>query len=171
MRKLIVLLVLLLVFWGVWSVVEQYGVNLNILPNIQNNKNISGEKIRVVSEESEVIDIVNKVSPSVVTVGIEQNVSPADPFNFFNIPQQTPQQREQDIGSGFVVETDGLIVTNKHVVSTAGQYKVITHDGKKYDVKSIYRDSANDVAVIKIDAKDLKPVVMGDSSKVKVGKL
>ena len=60
------------------------------------------------------------------------------------------------------------------MVSAPGKYKVITHDGKKYDVVSIYRDPINDIAIVKINpsaGSGLKPVEMGDSSKVKVGQL
>ncbi|MDE2025739.1 MAG: trypsin-like peptidase domain-containing protein, partial [Patescibacteria group bacterium] len=78
-------------------------------------------------------------------------------------------------GSGFVVSTDGLIVTNKHVVSdTSGTYQVITASDKKYDVKKIYRDPLNDIAILKIDpsqnvGETLKPVKLGDSTNLQVG--
>ncbi len=158
MKKLILIVILLIAFLGVWNVI------------IHNKKiELSTEKVKIVSEESVVIDIVDKVSPSVVTVGIEQKIVNFDPFDMFARPQAT--QQEQDIGSGFIVATDGLIVTNKHVVSSPGKYKVITNDGKKYDVESIYRDPVNDIAIVKIVASKLRPVEMGDSSKIKVGQL
>ena len=81
----------------------------------------------------------------------------------------------QDIGSGFVVSKDGLIVTNKHVVAdTSLTYKVATSDGKTFDVKEISRDPNNDIAIIKIDpttgsGQVLKPVELGDSSNLQVG--
>ena len=164
MRKLILIVVILLIVLGVWNIVSSY------LPN----EIKSSEKIKIVSEESIVIDIVEKVSPSVVTVGIEQKIINFDPFDIFSSPTAT--QREQDIGSGFIVSAQGLIVTNKHVVGAPGKYKVITHDGKKYDVASIYRDPVNDIAIVKINptegsGQSFKPVEMGDSSKVKVGQL
>ena len=168
MRKLILIVAVLIVLLALLS-----GISSS-LPNFSNfvqeqSKNIpSYEKVKIVSEESVVIDIVEKISPSVVTVGIEQRVINFDPFDIFQRPQGINQ--EQDIGSGFIVK-EGLIVTNKHVVNAPGKYKVITHDGKKYDVESIYRDPANDIAVVKINATGLKPVEMGDSSKTKVGQL
>jgi serine protease Do len=167
MRKLIVLVVILLVFLAVWNAVAKYAPNIASL-----NKRFvvekPSEKVKIVSEESVVIDIVEKVSPSVVTVGIEQRVI-ADPFDIFRRQQSFKQ--EQDIGSGFVVDADGLIVTNKHVVGSSGKYKVITDDGKKYDVESVYRDPTNDIAIVKIRAEGLRKVEMGDSSKAKVGQL
>ena len=164
MRKLILVVVILIIFLGLW----------NVFPDVFDKKVIElpKEKIKITSEESVVIDIVEKVSPSVVTVGVEQRIISFDPFDFFARPQRSLE--EQDIGSGFIVSEDGLIVTNKHVVSAPGKYKVITHDGKKYDAVSIYRDPVNDIAIVKINPTDgsgLKPLEMGDSSKIKVGQL
>lgn len=162
------IVIILLIVLGVWNSASLYLPNLGNLIKKQ-GKNLSTEKVKIVSEESVVVDIVEKVSPSVVTVGIEQRIINFDPFDIFSRPKAT--KREQDIGSGFVVSADGLIVTNKHVVDASGKYNVITHDGKKYDVQSIYRDPVNDIAIVKISASGLKPVEMGDSSKVKVGQL
>lgn len=138
---------------------------------------------KVVTEESVVIDVVERVSPSVVTVGIKktqkvQTVNPFgdlfDPFGFFSQPQQQPgvqeKKIEQDIGTAFVVSADGMIVTNKHVVAdTEAQYKVITKDSKEYQVEKIYRDPVVDLAILKINASGLKPIEMGDSDNLKVG--
>ena len=136
---------------------------------------------RVLTEESVVIDVVEKVGPSVVTINIEeeQTTSPFNiefgpfGFSFPETPGQT-QKIQQNIGTGFVIATDGLIVTKKHVVNnTKATYKVITKDDKTYEVKNIYRDPANDLAILKIDppagGQVLKPVEMGDSDKLKVG--
>ncbi len=125
---------------------------------------VFGQKI--LTEENAVIDVVEHVSGSVVTVSIKKTQTLRSPFSF------SPFQRnlEQDIGSGFILSTDGLIVTNKHVVSdTEATYKVVTADNKTYDVQKIYRDPTNDLAILKLDARDLKPLEMGDSSKLKVG--
>ncbi len=139
---------------------------------------LPGEKVRIASEESTVIDVVKNVSASVVTVGISQVTRPdifqIDPSNpFFPIPRRgTPQKVEQDIGSGFVVSGDGLIVTNKHVVSDPQTtYRVITNDNKTYDVVKIYRDPANDLAIVKINATGLKTVELGDSASIQVGQM
>ncbi len=138
------------------------------------------ETVRVVSEESIVIDVAEKVSPSVVTVGISKTarvgnlfeIDPYDPFGVFGMPRmpQKEQKIEQDIGSGFILKEDGFIVTNKHVVEdTEGKYKVITKDDKKYEVEKIYRDPSNDLAILKITASGLPAVELGDSSNLKVG--
>jgi serine protease Do len=76
----------------------------------------------------------------------------------------------QNIGSGFVVNSDGLVITNKHVISDEGlNYFVITPDAKTYPVQKIYSDPTNDIAVLKINATGLKPVVLGDSSTLELG--
>ena len=97
-----------------------------------------------------------------------------DPFNFFNFRTVPGQQQkiDQNIGSGFIVSSDGLIITNKHVVSdTEASYKVLTNDNKKYTVEKIYRDSLNDLAILKIQATGLKPLELGDSSHLKLGQM
>jgi serine protease Do len=136
---------------------------------------------KVVTEENVVIDVAEKVSPSVVTVGIKTTATvrkpmvfdpfSTDPFGFMRGQGGFQQQNiEEDIGSGFVIAKDGLIVTNKHVVSdTTAAYKVVTNDNKEYVVQKIYRDPVNDLAILKVDATGLKPIELGDSSKLKVG--
>ena len=137
---------------------------------------------KILKEESVVIEVVEKFGPSVVTVGIkktEKIYNPFenffDPFGIFQIPDQGTSQEqkiEQDIGSGFVVSEEGLIVTNKHVVSdTSAAYRVFTKDNKLYEVEKIYRDPVNDLAVLKINPNgaDLQPMELGDSDNLKVG--
>lgn len=137
------------------------------------------EKLTVSEEESAVIKAIDRAIPSVVTVGISKtttsrNFFEFDPFNPFSPFNRLPQQREkieQNIGSGFIISEDGLIVTNKHVVAdTDATYQVLTNnDDKKYTAVKIYRDPLNDLAIIKIDAKGLKPLDLGDSTNLKLG--
>ncbi len=164
------------VFGLKWSMLERYVK----FPKTSQLSLPGTENVRVVSEESLVIDVVDKVSPSVVTVGITKTrtvgdvfeLNPFDPFAPLRRQSGKPQKLEQDIGSGFVVGEGGLIVTNKHVVAdTEAKYRVITKDDKTYDVVKIYRDPTNDLAILKIDAIGLKAVELGDSSKIKVGQL
>jgi S1-C subfamily serine protease len=126
---------------------------------------------RVVTEESAVVEITERVSPSVVTVSIEQpqrRILELSPFGGFRSRIEGGQQ--QDIGTGFVVSEDGLIITNKHVVSVSdASYQVITQDGSEYKVEKISRDPSNDIAVLKIDATGLTPVELGTSENLKVG--
>ena len=116
---------------------------------------------KILNEESVVVDIAERISPTVVTVGI----SKVQTINFFN-----PQKIEQDIGSGFVVDKNGLVITNKHVVTDRqAKYRIVTADNKTYEVTKIYRDPANDLAILKINTDNLSTVTLGDSSNLKVG--
>lgn len=163
-----------------WHFFQQY-INVKLPQMPASSMPVQGsQNVKVASEESVVIEVVDKVSASVVTVGISTTTRGGDifqinPFNPFSPFEQTPgrpQKVEQNIGSGFIVAADGLIVTNKHVVSdTRAKYRVITKDDKTYDVTKIYRDPANDLAILKISASGLVPVDLGDSSKIKVGQL
>ena len=72
-------------------------------------------------------------------------------------------------GSGIVISSDGYILTNNHVIEEAKKIKVRLHDGTEYEAKVVGSDSKTDVGVLKIDAKNLKPVTIGDSSKLSVG--
>ncbi|OGG14638.1 hypothetical protein A2773_02525 [Candidatus Gottesmanbacteria bacterium RIFCSPHIGHO2_01_FULL_39_10] len=155
-----------------WGTIGRFLPNQPVLP-----PSIS-ENLKIVSEESLVTNVVEDVSPSVVTISISKtrslgSIFETDPFDPFSFPSEGRSQNvEQDIGSAFVVSSDGLIVTNKHVVSDTGaKYKVITKDDKTYDVERIYRDPTNDLAILKISATGLKTVTMGDSSRIKVGQM
>ncbi len=126
----------------------------------------SQETRTVVQEENAIISVVDKTSPSVVAIGVSRRViNPFDPFAL-------PQRQDATIGTGFVVSDNGIIVTNKHVVSeSGGRYTVVTKDGQKYEAKRIYRDPLLDLAIVQIDASGLKPLELGDSSKLKVGQV
>lgn len=127
---------------------------------------------RVLTEESVVTEVAEKVSPSVVTVSIETQRRRVLEFNPFGggFRSRIEGGQPQDIGSGFIVSEDGLIVTNKHVVSdNSAKYKVITKDGKEYEVEKVSRDPSNDIAILKINASALSPVELGDSKNLKVG--
>jgi len=144
-------------------------------------KGVVLESKRLVNEESVVIDVVEKVSPSVVTVGIKKTQrvvefgNPLDPFDVFGFRGPGGSEREEkierDIGTGFIVSKDGLVVTNKHVVSdTSATYRVFTQEDKELTVEKIYRDPVNDLAILEVSpAAGLKPVELGDSSRLKVG--
>ena len=80
-------------------------------------------------------------------------------------------QLVQGAGSGVIVSDDGYIATNYHVIQGANKVEVTLHNGKTYTARIIGSDPTNDIAVIKIDAKDLSTVTIGDSSTVDVGDL
>lgn len=129
---------------------------------------------RLLTEESVVITVAENVSPSVVTVSMQtspRQILQFNPFSGFTSSIQGGQP--QDIGSGFIVSKNGLIVTNKHVVSDLNaKYKIITKDDKEYEVATISRDPANDIAILKINPSidsGLRAAELGDSSALRVG--
>lgn len=118
----------------------------------------------IVQEENAIIDVVEKSSASVVAIGVSQRV--IDPLDLFALPRR----ENNTIGTGFVVSSEGIIVTNKHVVLDPGnRYTVVTRDGERYEVRRIYRDPVFDLALVKIDGSNLKALELGDSSQIKVG--
>jgi serine protease Do len=154
---------------------------------------VNNEVVKVVSEESQVIDVVKKNSPAVVSIIASAEVPkyeqcyqhmqtpdiPPDMQQFFNfdipsICQNGTQKQRIGAGTGFIVSADGYIVTNKHVVEDEkAEYTVVLNDEKNLDkklvAKVLARDPANDIAILKIDANDLPFVSFGDSSKLQVG--
>ncbi len=128
--------------------------------------------------EELIISVVEQSIPSVVTIGIETTArsrdriefDPSNPFDPFRRIPGDEEEIEQNIGSGFIISTDGLIITNRHVVDFPdADYIVLTNDGEEYTVEQIYRDPLNDLAILKIDANDLPALPLGDSSQLQIG--
>lgn len=96
-----------------------------------------------------------------------------DPFREFFEPflRQQPQRdyRQQSLGSGFIISSDGYIVTNNHVVSEADEIKVKLYDDKEYDAKIVGTDPKTDLALIKVNANGLDYLELGDSDLLEVG--
>ncbi len=142
--------------------------------------------------EDAIVQIVEKSSPAVVSIVISKYVpileqyyvSPFEEFElppelkpFFHFEFKIPQLREKGKelqkvggGSGFIVSEDGLILTNKHVVSDKdAEYTVYLNDGRKYQAKVLVLHPTDDLALIKINARNLPTLPLGDSSKLKLG--
>lgn len=140
-----------------------------------------------IAENSGVIDVVKKASPAVVSIIISKDLSkisgygvspyglsPFDQlFGFNRQGQQTPQEpnvQKIGAGSGFFVSKDGLILTNKHVVSdSAASYTVLTSDGKSYDAKVLSTDPINDIALVKIEITNAPTLELSNSDNLDIG--
>jgi serine protease Do len=121
------------------------------------------------SRRTAITSAVGSVAPAVVTVqtAMVETVNPdifAQMFGARAGTRVTP-----GLGTGFIVRTDGVIVTNAHVIAGADSISVMLRDGKIYPAKRLGADETNDVAVIKIDAKNLPVVKIGNSSSLVVG--
>jgi S1-C subfamily serine protease len=113
------------------------------------------------TEESAVINVADQDGKAVVE--IKTTISSPDLFI---------QQEQHGIGSGFIVRSDGYIVTNNHVVENARQLQVVLRDQTKaYDARVVGTSPDDDVAVLKVDAENLPTLNFGDSSALKVGQL
>jgi serine protease Do len=112
---------------------------------------------------------VERVAPSVVTVQTEvvERV-PADMFEQL-FGGRSSARAAAGLGSGFIVRQDGVIVTNAHVVANASRISVAMRDGTTYPAKLVGADESNDLAVIKIDARNLPIAPLGNSSNLLVG--
>jgi serine protease Do len=127
-------------------------------------------------------DLVAKVTPAVVTIRTERKASPQltqlpDGFPFGELFGQRmprngrnmPAPMQRGLGSGVIVTKDGYILTNNHVIEGAERIQVELSDKRSVDGKLIGADQPSDLAVVKIDAKDLPTMAVGDSSAMRVG--
>ena len=139
-------------------------VSLVFFTNQNQNLNIpgvsDGTKTIQVSEDSDLINVVDEVLPSVVSIISIKNVQGV----FGEVSQ------EKSGGTGFVITSDGLILTNKHVVEdTSAEFHVFTNDGKNYAAKVESFDPIMDLAIIKIEAKNLPVIEFGNSDNLQIG--
>ena len=134
------------------------------------------------SEEQALVDLYQRVNPSVVNIRVvlKASASGATLPDFGNLPgfpnlptPEAPQGVQQAEGSGFVLDKDGHIVTNNHVVGDAERITVTFADGSEAPAKLIGADPNSDLAVIKVDVEpsQLSPVTLGDSDSLKVGQI
>lgn len=153
-----------------------------------NGKSQSGVLSSVSSEESLLVSLVEKNSSGVVSVVISKDVPKYQslfndqgfPSFFFGNPlgdgsgssdqQGGTEKQTVGEGSGFFVSSDGLIVTNKHVVEDSeAEYIVITSDKKEHSARVLARDPVQDIAILKIDGDGFPALDLGDSSSLRVG--
>ena len=113
-----------------------------------------------------ITDAVARVSPSVVTVQTEVLDRSTNPFDIFS---GRGERVVPGLGTGFVVRKDGVIVTNAHVVQDAQTISVTMRDGTTYPAQLLGKDETNDLAVLRIDAKDLPVAPLGNSDDLLIG--
>ncbi|MCK5446605.1 MAG: trypsin-like peptidase domain-containing protein, partial [Gemmatimonadetes bacterium] len=120
-------------------------------------------------------DIAERVTPAVVTIFVERTIAEhsregrALPPAFEDFFQQQPPQLVRGSGSGFIVSSDGYVVTNNHVVEGAEKIDIKLSDQREFTAHLVGRDPTTDVALLKLDADDLTPVILGSSEATRVG--
>jgi serine protease Do len=128
-------------------------------------------------------DLAEKLMPSVVNISTSQTVvTRSNPFPGFEFPPGSPfedmfkdfgtpqQKKAYALGSGFIIDSSGIIVTNNHVIKEAEDILVRFEDGQEYEAKVIGADPLSDLAILKIKSnKKFKPVKFGDSDKARIG--
>lgn len=154
--------------------------NLNIHSLGYSSPRIPKESVDFLTKTGEAMaSIVEAVKPAVVNISTVKTVRLRDPFfddpffrRFFGEPFGMPRERKQSgLGSGVIVDPSGYILTNNHVIRGADEIKVTLLDKREFKGKVIGTDPKTDLAVVKIDAKDLPYIELGDSDKLKVGEL
>lgn len=152
---------------------------------LEKQTNLSEEEYlpSLVAEDEAVIGVVEKTSPGVVSIVITKDVTQMrrffnSPFDFFfegengfgqNI-QEGPRQQQVGGGTGFFVTSDGMIVTNKHVVQdTSADYTVVTQDGKEYPAQVLALDPVRDLAILKVEGENFPVLTLGQDDSVRAG--
>jgi serine protease Do len=142
---------------------------------------LAGGNARKAETLPDFVDLAARLSPAVVNISTEQKNpnasaesapdSDADPFDRYGQPfEHYGLERPHSLGSGFIINKAGYILTNDHVVEDARQIRVTLKDGRQFTARVIGTDNKSDVALIKIDsAHDLPVAPLGDSDNVKVG--
>lgn len=140
-------------------------------PTPQPPQALSTPLLSEVARGNFIVDAVDRVEPAVVRIDSARTVTQRDsPFGFFAPGLGLPQERvERGTGSGFLLDTNGHILTNAHVVEGTQQVRVALTDGRSFEGRVLGSDPLTDVAVVKIDATNLPTVAIGDSNQLKPG--
>ena len=176
--------------FGYWAAnLSRFDTDLGSVRVDRSSRNFSPST----SDEAAVINVVNKSTPAAVSIAATKEFTLQqrsrsgifeefcdDPFfrNFLGpqcdgpSPDSQPQTRKQQVsaGTGFLVSSDGLIVTNKHVIDFDGaEFTILTGNGSKYSAKVLAKDPFNDLALIKINGDNFPTLPLGDSDKLQIG--
>ncbi len=151
--------------------VSRWGVLLAVMLAVTSGTSARADQAR---RRNEIVEVVQKVSPAVVFIGTESEAE--SPFRgrrspleeFFGAPPQ--RQRQQGLGSGVIVDPNGIIITNDHVIRGASAIHVVLADGRELEAEVIGSDANNDLAVLKVSSKQPLPAAkLGTSSDLMIG--
>ncbi len=146
----IILILLTITTLGLFSCASQTETSSENMPVVQP---VSQSPMLTIAE------VVTKVRPAVVSINVEITA-----YDFFNRPV-----KEEGAGSGWIIDSDGYIVTNNHVVQDADNVTITLSDGRIFQAKMVNTDPLTDLAVVKIDVQDLPVLAIGNSARLNVG--
>jgi serine protease Do len=161
--------------WSAKGVAANKQASVNTI-SLGSSEPVSQELQGLQSLSKAFVEVAKEVNPAVVTINSEAVVKrSAHPFmddeffrRFFNIPDQQREEILRGLGSGVIVNPDGYILTNNHVVQDADEITV-NIDKKEYKAKVVGKDPGSDIAVIKIERKGLPTIKLGNSDDLEVG--
>ena len=178
---IIVLLIAAIYISGKLNLINVSGISDNdkkvIFAQFQNQKNKNNDEITN-SRRNIITETVKNVSPAIVGINVIEIREYKDPFfSFFDDPffqrffgnRGTYNQEVKGLGSGYIISSDGYIVTNDHVAGNATKITVTLTDGRSFDAKIIGTDNASDICLLKIDGDDLPFVTLGNSDDIIIG--
>ena len=123
------------------------------------------------SEEKEIVKIIKRAVPSIVSIVSEPDLNKKKDFFDIFSPKETREKTSLIGGSGFFVSKNGLLVTNLHVVKKPGKYYILNYQQEKVPAKIISTDDLNDVAFLKAEIVNSKPIELGDSNFLEIGQV
>ena len=178
--------IILLVIAGIYvsaklNLVTISGISENnqnvVFAQFENQKDQNNDEITI-SRRNIITETVQKVSPAIVGINVIEIREYKDPFfSLFDDPffqryfgnRGTYNREVKGLGSGYIISSDGYIVTNDHVAGNATKITITLTDGRSFDAKVIGSDSASDICLLKIDGDDLPFVILGSSDDIIIG--
>jgi serine protease Do len=181
-KKITLVILILLFFSGSVFLITKTEKNTPLYyesdSSFTSKQEIHSDNDITISRQNAITKTVQKVSPAVVGINVTEIQKYSSPFDsFFNDPffsqffggNGSYSQKVKELGSGFIISPDGYIVTNDHVAGNATEITVTLTNGKEYKAKLIGSDHSTDIALLKIDAKDLPYVTLGNSDNILIG--
>lgn len=158
------------------NIVQEY------LPNFFNfSKDEEVMRQVIIQEDSAVTSVVEKASPSVVSIIVTKDIPKIKRFFFnrqleeffnqyFDSSQEKDESQQIGGGTGFFINENGMIITNRHIISDPeADYTVITNSGEEYKASILAKDPINDIAVLKIEGENFPVLELGNSDEIKIG--
>ena len=159
---------------------EDYRLSAGSQPASSGNPTFSGGAPSGAIASVSYADVVDRAAPAVVTIHSQMRVRQPQQYPFMNDPffrhffgerdqQQQQEQPRQGLGSGVIIDPNGYIITNHHVIDGAEQIRVDLRDNRTFDARVVGSDPPSDLAVLKVEASNLPVLTLGNSDQTRVG--